>query len=375
MQVAKLDKLVWREMIGPWLFGVAMFTVVLMAGTYLFRLTDFLVKGVDPGDVIMLSLLYMPGLIAKTFPMAVLLGSLLAFGRLSNDLEIIAAQAGGASIYRIMRPVALFGVMVSVIAFAFGEFIVPSASLKATQLQTGVIRKLKQDAPQPYSQTLFVRSEFRGHLSARDLNVAGNVMRDVTVVWWGKDPQPSAFFFVKELFYVPGQQWFAKGGYVIRQEPSGTLSRFTFEDARPPFGEALDFTPYSLISSRITDYDALSLGQMKSRIAGLRQNPQKDTETIRKIRDLEVGYWTKWSLPLSGIVFALVGAPVSIRRVRQSVGVGVGISILMIFGYYLLHNYMTILAKGGKVHPAISAFFPVAIGVVAAAVLLSRKNS
>ncbi len=92
------------------------------------------------------------------------------------------------------------------------------------------------------------------------------------------------------------------------------------------------------------------------------------------MHDKEVGYWTKISLPLSSIVFALVGAPVSIRRVRQSVGIGVGISIAIIFAYYLLHNYMSVLAKGGVTHPAFSAFLPVAVGIAAAIFLLVRKN-
>src|SRR5437868_2685085 len=141
-----IDRLVYKEVFGPWLFGVTMFTVVLMAGTYLFRMTDFLVKGVEPSDVLQLSLLYMPGLVAKTFPMAVLLAALLAFGRLSNDSEIIAAQTGGASLYRIVLPVGLFGLMVSALAFAFGEFVVPPASIRATELTASVLRHLQQSS-------------------------------------------------------------------------------------------------------------------------------------------------------------------------------------------------------------------------------------
>ncbi|MER3462424.1 MAG: LPS export ABC transporter permease LptG, partial [Armatimonadota bacterium] len=36
-----LDRLIYRELFGPWVFGVAMFTTVLLAGTYLFRLTNY----------------------------------------------------------------------------------------------------------------------------------------------------------------------------------------------------------------------------------------------------------------------------------------------------------------------------------------------
>jgi lipopolysaccharide export system permease protein len=193
-------------------------------------------------------------------------------------------------------------------------------------------------------------------------------------VWWGDSLEPVAHFYFRELYYVPGRQWFARDGYVLNIDGQGNLRRLALQDAKPPFGDSLDFTPQTILASQVSDYDALSMAQLQDRISRLRANPQRDPESYRSERDLQVGYWTKVSLPLSALVFALVGAPVSIRRVRQSVGVGVGISILVIFVYYLVHNYMTILAKGGKVAPAVSAFLPVALGVIVAWAMLRKKN-
>lgn len=375
MRIPLLDKLVYKEIVGPWIFGVTLFSVVLMAGTYLFRLTDFLVKGIEPQVIFQLSALYFPGLVAKTFPMAVLLASLLSFARLSNDSEIIAAQAGGASIFRIMRPVAFFGLFVSILTFAFGDYIVPPASLKAAEVQTEVLKTLKQTSAQPYSQALFVKGKFVGQLAAKNIDISKGSMYDAVIIWWGDKGLPESYFYFTELYYTPGRSWRAKDGYVILDRGNGQILKTTWEDARPPrFSQALDFTPETILASSISDYDALSMAQLQERIAKLEEYPQQDEERIRKVRDLRVGYWTKISLPLSGLVFALVGAPVSIRRVRQSVGLGVGISIMIIFAYYLLHNYLTVLAKGGAIHPALSAFIPVILGLAAAIFLLMQKN-
>lgn len=370
-----IDRLVWKEMIGPWLFGVALFTVVLMAGTYLFRLTDYLVKGVDSVVLFKLSMLFLPGLVAKTFPMAVLLSSLLAFARLSNDSEIIAAQTGGASLYRIIRPVATFGVAVSLLAFAFGEIVVPQASFTARAMTEDILKKLRKDAPQPFSQTLYVDGKFAGQLMAKDIDLGSGQMHDAAVVWWGNSDKPETWFFIEKLEYVPGQTWKMTGVTAVAEDAEdGGIIRTTVESAQPPFGDALDFSPESILASSISDNDAFSMGDIKKEIDKLRAKPNKEADEIREMLDKEVGYWTKISLPLSSIVFALVGAPVSIRRVRQSVGIGVGISIAIIFAYYLLHNYMSVLAKGGVTHPAFSAFVPVGVGIAAAIVLLIQKN-
>ena len=370
-----IDRLVWKEMIGPWLFGVALFTVVLMAGTYLFRLTDYLVKGVDGMTLLKLSFLFLPGLVAKTFPMAVLLASLLAFARLSNDSEIIAAQTGGASLFRIIRPVAVFGLAVALLAFIFGEIVVPQASFTARAMSEEIVKGLRQSAPQPFSQTLYVDGKFAGQLMAKDINLTSGVMSDAVIVWWGNSEKPETWFFIETLEYTPGGVWQATGvSAVAEDKEDGGFIRTQVESAQPPFGKSLDFSPASILASSISDNDAFSMGDIKKEIDKLRAKPNKEADEIREMHDKEVGYWTKISLPLSSIVFALVGAPVSIRRVRQSVGIGVGISIAIIFAYYLLHNYMSVLAKGGVTHPAFSAFLPVAVGIAAAIFLLVRKN-
>ena len=69
----RLDKLILAELLGPWTFGVAMFTVLIVASTYLFQITNYLVQGVPFGIVLEISLLVVPGILVKTFAMATLL--------------------------------------------------------------------------------------------------------------------------------------------------------------------------------------------------------------------------------------------------------------------------------------------------------------
>jgi lipopolysaccharide export system permease protein len=371
-----LDRLVYKEMIGPWLFGVMMFSVVLMAGTYLFRLTDFLVKGVGPSDVMRLGMLYLPSLVAKTLPMAVLLAALLAFARLSNDSEIIAAQTGGASIFRIVLPVFVFGLFVAGIAFVFGEYVVPNATSQASQLLKNIQKGLGQ-ASQPFTRTLYGQNgAILGQLAALDINFSTGTMSDATIIWFGGEHEPQAWLYSRELYYVPGKSWEARGGSIFEKKPDGVIVEHEFMESGPlkEWGEALDFSPSSAMADQMTDNDSLSMSQLRGQIKKMEAVPKKDEETMRKIRDREVGYWSKVTFPLTAVVFALVGAPVSIRRVRQSAGIGVGISIAIIFAYYLLHSYMTVLAKGGSVNPAVSTFFPLLVGFGIAVALLIRKN-
>ncbi|MCH8275337.1 MAG: LptF/LptG family permease [Armatimonadetes bacterium] len=364
-----LHRLIYREVIGPWLFGVAMFTMVLMAGTYLFRLTDLLVKGIDLWTVLELSLLYLPAIVAKTFPMSVLLGCLLAFARLSNDSEIVAVQASGGSFFNIMWPVALFGFSVSALTFAFGEVVVPPSSLKAVKLQFEISKTLKLATGTSFYQPLYIGGRFRGHIMARTISLSTDTMYDVTGVWFDKDGEFQLMFTAEEMYYAPTEEWRLRNVRIF-YDPEAKTSTF-FEDAGSPPGTTFDFTPQDVLTSRLKDPDALAMAELGRQIKRLSGDPRGN---MARIRDLQVGYWTKVTLPLSAIVFALVGAQAAIRRGRQTVGAGVAVSITVIFIYYLLHNYLTIVAKGGLLHPAVSAFTPVFLGLVAAVVMFWNKN-
>ena len=66
----RVNRLIIGELIGPWLFGVAMFTSLLLAATYLGRITEFIVQGVPPDVVLKITLLFIPlSSMTRLFPM------------------------------------------------------------------------------------------------------------------------------------------------------------------------------------------------------------------------------------------------------------------------------------------------------------------
>src|SRR5437763_4622109 len=122
-----LDRYIARELIGPFLFGVATFTLIFISGQYLFKLTTMVARGASLVDVTELLALRMVPLAIVTFPMATLLATLLSFGRLSRDMEVVAMMAGGISFVRIAMPAFIMGLLVSVAGLLANELLVPPA--------------------------------------------------------------------------------------------------------------------------------------------------------------------------------------------------------------------------------------------------------
>jgi lipopolysaccharide export system permease protein len=88
-----LDRYFLREIASPFLFGVTLFTFFLFLDR-IYELTDLVVTKGVPFHLVLQLLLYMlPSFLTNTLPMALLVAVLLAGGRLSADLEIVACKA------------------------------------------------------------------------------------------------------------------------------------------------------------------------------------------------------------------------------------------------------------------------------------------
>src|ERR1700683_1740629 len=101
-----LDRYVVREVLPPFFLGLTVLTFILEMPPILEYGEKFIEKGVGWLTVIRLLAPLLPQALALTIPMALVLGILIAFGRLSADREFVALQACGISIFRMLQPVA-----------------------------------------------------------------------------------------------------------------------------------------------------------------------------------------------------------------------------------------------------------------------------
>jgi LPS export ABC transporter permease LptF/LPS export ABC transporter permease LptG len=108
-----LDRYVWKELLTPFVFGLFVFTFLLLLDR-IFDLTDLIINKGVPVHLVLLLLVYIsPAILVLTIPIGFLLAILVAFGRLSADMEIVAMKACGVSPLRLLRPVMIFGLGVA----------------------------------------------------------------------------------------------------------------------------------------------------------------------------------------------------------------------------------------------------------------------
>lgn len=348
-----LDGYVAKEMVMPMLFGICAFTS-LFVGTDLLRLVTMAMDlGAPLATVGKLFVLRLPQIVVWTFPMAVLLAVLLALSRLSANSEIVAMKTGGLSFYRIAAPALVIGLLMTGLTLVINEAVVPvaNAAYKVTQAEMR-----GQTLPRVTNNVILKR--YKGNLLQWFLYAArfdsqSQVMEDVTMVTLN-DGKPGETTYAPRIVWDESG-WFMENGVTYFHDDTDETVTMRFAGGRQPVD--IGQKPRTIIASQKSP-DEMNIRELSRHIEILRSQG-------KETHKLEVDWHLKWAIPVASLVFALVGAPLGIQSHRSASSVGFGLSIIVIFIYYVIMTAGSALAQGGYLPPFIGAWLQnIILGIV-----------
>ena len=134
----RLHRYILRAFIGPWVITF-MLCVFILLMQFLWRYIDDLVgKGLDFSIILELMFYASFSLVPLALPLSGLLASIMAMGKFGETNELFAMKSGGVSLYRIMAPLVVFNIVISIAAFIFSNNIMPYTNLKMRSLLFGI---------------------------------------------------------------------------------------------------------------------------------------------------------------------------------------------------------------------------------------------
>jgi lipopolysaccharide export system permease protein len=142
VRLKKLYKLTLKSFLPPFVatlfISVFLFFLVQVVITYL---DDFIGKGLRTLELVKLFTYAWITIIPQCIPLAVLLASIMSFGNMAENYELAAMKSSGLSLYRILKPVFVFILVLAAITFLFNNFILPVVHLKSTSLLYDIRQK------------------------------------------------------------------------------------------------------------------------------------------------------------------------------------------------------------------------------------------
>uniref|UniRef100_A0A832H275 YjgP/YjgQ family permease n=1 Tax=Oscillatoriales cyanobacterium SpSt-402 TaxID=2282168 RepID=A0A832H275_9CYAN len=369
-----MDRYIATELIMPFLFGVVAFTSIgLSIGVLLDLLRRVTESGLPLSTALQILLLKLPYFVGFAFPMSMLLSCLMVYGRLSSDSELIALRSCGVSVYRLVAPAIVIGLLVTAINFAFNEAIVPAANRQASDVLEQAVNKAKPS----FRERNILYQEFRKvrlpdgrreellsrTFYAREFD--GQRMKGLTILDFSKDGLNQIVASESAMWNPEQKSWDFFNGTIYLVAPDGSyrnIVRFEQQELKLPR------TPLD-IAKTSRDSEEMNVAEINEYLQLIEQSGNQ-----REIRKMRLRLQQKMSLPSACLAFGIVGATMGVRPQRTSRAAGFGLSLIIIVSYYLLIILGQALYQFGVFNAFFAGWLPTIAAMSAGVFLLFRLN-
>jgi lipopolysaccharide export system permease protein len=369
-----MDRYLTRELLPTFLFGVGAFASIGVTIDAMFELVRKIVEsGLPVGIAVQVFVLRLPEFIVLAFPMSTLLATLMTYSRLSSESELIALRGCGVSVYRMVLTAVMLSLVVTGMTFVFNEHLAPASKYQASQI---LDKALKSEQPSIVKQQNIFYPEYQkvkqqdGKSQKKILNrlfyadeFDGKQMKGLTII--DRSTEGLSQIIVSESGeWNPSQNlWDFYNGTIYLVAPDRSyrnILRFEHQQVKLP-RTALD------LAQKSRDYGEMNIAQSLEQLEIERLGGDEP-----KIRKLEVRIQQKIALPFVCVVFGLVGAAMGTIPQRTGRGTSFGISVIVIFTYYILYFITGALAQAGVFSTFVGAWLPNFLGLGIGTFLLMR---
>ncbi|HUL40764.1 MAG TPA: LPS export ABC transporter permease LptG [Burkholderiales bacterium] len=303
--------------------------------------------------ILLYVLLIIPRHVYELFPIAALIGTLVALAQLAVHSEYAVMRVSGVSAKSMVFSLLQTGLVFVVLTFVFGEFIEPASERAAQEV------RLK-------SLNLVVAQEFRSGLWVKDeqsfVNIS-QILPDSTlqgVKIYEFDPQQHlrTISFAKEGKYLNGNKWRLSDVMLTR-----------FDDEKTTVESVPEATWYSVLNPNILDVlmvvpDKMSAWNLYLYTEHLRENNQQTSR-------YDLALWKKLIYPIAVLVMMLLALPFA-QYQRHTGGISAKIfaGIMLGLGFFFLNNLFAHLGLLSDWPPFFSAAAPTILFFVAATAMI-----
>ncbi|MFH1740297.1 MAG: LptF/LptG family permease [bacterium] len=398
-----LTRHIWSELVPSCGEGAVLLTFIFLLKRMLDILTRLMDTGAQPTNVLGLFMTMIPPVSILTLPMAILLGTLLTYGRLAEENEITAMEAGGLTLARIYRPAIIFGTIVTIFLLFWSHFVVPKSLRLFQQSVVGILQKtatggitpgrfmrlgeltlvcerMDSDTKRLYGTTIFENTRNKGVAAVVTAPTAdfqlfperGELVLDLHDVFLHRT-RPAK---------VEGEQ---SDQTILSERMHWTtdVHGLVQRVAR----DALKVSQYSpaVLNRRIADEREVKEQQLARRdeLREIIKKKSSAPEAERMLKVIEAGLLDgerrtarlelerafRISLPFAALLMAAVAAPFGVLMRRGRRGVAFAVTIVLVLIYYILMSLGKALAADGALPAWFGLWLPnfAAILIAAAA--------
>ena len=331
-----LDRYLVRKFLFNLLFATIAFVVVFFE-----NVDKFIDRDTGIAKVLLYYGYYIPYIISLTLPVSMLLACLFALGSMSQHNEIVAQKSSGISLYRIFMPLFVLGLIISVLSGFFNEIVVPEANEQRMDLYRYEIQNNPRSEGSKRNN-IFLQDSKNRKVSIAFFNGITDEALNVSVQYFN-GATLSRRIDAKKMKWID-QHWVLFDA-VERVFHDTTESVSTLGEWAP--GD-FEFKPENLLELQ-KQPEEMSYTELKEFVNEM----QRIGGVVRKWDvelDLKIAY------PFANFIIILFGAPIAAQKRRSGTAVGIGISLMVCFIYFLFIRTGQVLGHQGTLSPILGAW-------------------
>lgn len=355
-----IDKYILKQYFTPLFYSFTTFFMIFVIFDLFEHLSEFIEAEITFAQVVKYYLFVLPSMLIFITPISLLLAILYTMYQFTRHNELIAFQASGVSMPRIIAPFVIIGISASVFVSVVNETIVPDTSYWAYQFLNQETGNDEDAASIRYARNLPFKNESENRIWAiekfdRELYD----MHGVTIRQSRKDGSDLKDIRAETAKWLDGTWWFFD---VTVKE---------FDKAGNPQGAVKDFsrmemsdlteTPkdFEIVTKNIEFKSAFELWQY------LLSHPHLSHPSYARIA---VDMHTRLAMPWSCLIIMLFGIPSGVFTGRKGAMAGIILALAAFFCFYILATICAWMGKTQILPPALSAWLPnlifLAIGLI-----------
>ncbi len=345
-----LDEYVVREFLNTFLLVLSGFVLLMLVFTF-FDLVGDIIRNHPPLTTVGAYLVNLtPDMLYQIAPLAVLIATLVTFGALNRNSEIIAMKATGISLYRLVVPVVSIAAVLSVCLFLFDQYYLPQANRKQEALRNIIKGRPAQTVLHPEHNWIFGQPH------------GGEPGRIFYYEFFDPDRKefanlsvfefdPSTFsltrrIFAARVFRDPDKDsWRFEDGWVRDMTGAEPIAYHEFRQTE--FSEIHEDPGY-FTKENLQSHE-MNFGQLDNYIRDLRQS---GFDTMR----LRVALWHKLAYPLIAIVMAVLAIPFALSMGRRGSLTAIAVAIGVALAYFVVNGTFEAMGNVNYLPAALAAW-------------------
>lgn len=347
LPVKIFDRYITSQVIAATVVCIFLFVVIWIAPETLLKVIKRTLSGdYTPWVAVQLLVYEIPKIVGKALPVGLLLGTLFTFDKLSKDSELTVLRGIGLSFWRIVYPIAILSVFVSMLCFSLYNTLIPYSEKKINQLrhvsyETHFVFTVKANNDQ--LENIIVVPLYHNDQISHPLvlNFNASQYTDTSVL--------SSIMQAEYAVYTK-DKWTIHNVKEYKLAKDGVFNSIkNYKNTEILIGDKANVA-YKLMSYSTKRDRELNNREITEYISMLHQEGLKD-----EYRSMLNKYLQRYFHSAICVLFAIMGCLLGFSKPREQKLVNFVVGIGIVFGYYITLPFFDMCAEKGILSPVITA--------------------